>query len=807
MKSRPFLPTQPLQFPHSARSVSQRLIPLWMACVAALSVGSPFVLADDVARRRADTAFFEAKIRPLLVKRCYECHSEQAQTAEGGLLLDRSSGWLEGGDSGKAILPGEPDQSLLIQAVRGKGDRAMPPDDPLSSEEVELLVRWVRRGAIGPREDLGDTEFSKLGDQQYLAAEAADHWAFQPIVPALPPEVDDPRWNRHPVDRFVYRAMTERGLEPSLPAAGRVLLRRLSFDLTGLPPEDAHVQSVSSDGQPLEAERIDEFVDSLLHSDHFGEHFARMWLDVARYADTDSFYRPDTRTPHYFPFAFTYRDYVVSAYNADKPFDQFIKEQLAADLLGLDANAPELAALGFLTTGPHANRNPTEAVDDWIDVTTRGLMGLTTACARCHDHKYEPIPTTDYYALHSVFASVIRINPLDEEKQPVLIGYRQRAEDIADYEQKRAAIDKKIAEAGKSKSKNNNRSVAQKIRETELAELLLFHPGAPIHTMVVRERPRPVQGFVYQRGDPTMRGGAVPRRFLSVLDPQATPFAEANSGRLELAERIASADNPLTARVYVNRVWAKLLGAPIVATPSDFGLQGSVPSHPHLLDWITADFIAHGWSTKHLVRTIVTSQTYQQSSAHREKMAAIDSQNVLLWRAHRKKLSIEAIHDSMLAVTGELQREVGGRAKPLWPQGPSDDQYSRRRAIYGYINRFNLDPTLRAFDFPSPMQTAGHREESIVASQALFTMNSKFVIDRANALVNTTAFRACSDDTSRIAHLFQTLFQRPPAAPEVERIRRFVAQQEKFSGGARVIPPWAVLAQALLMSNEFQYVD
>ncbi len=350
-------------------------------------------------------------------------------------------------------------------------------------------------------------------------------------------------------------------------------------------------------------------VEQLLDDPAYGQHIARMWLDVARYADTDSAYRPDTRTPHYFPFAFTYRDYVVDAFNDDKPFDQFILEQFAADLIGFKSGDPEIAALGFFGVGPHANRAQAEALDDWIDVTTRGLMGLTVACARCHDHKYEPIPTADYYSLRGVFASVKRLSALDEKRQPLVGGYEPSAADLADYQAQRAAIEQKIAGAGNKKANNNNRSIAEKIRETELAELLAFHPGGPAHALAVTENAKPATAFIFVRGDANSRGEQVPRRFVKILDPEQPEFPADSSGRLDLAKKITDSSNPLTARVFVNRVWGHLIGSHLVDTPSDFGLQGSQPTHPELLDWLAADFVDHGWSVKHLVRPIVLSET------------------------------------------------------------------------------------------------------------------------------------------------------------------------------------------------------
>jgi hypothetical protein len=528
-----------------------------------------------------------------------------------------------------------------------------------------------------------------------------------------------------------------------------------------------------------------------------------MWLDVARYADTDSAYRPDTKTPHYFPFAFTYRDYVVDSFNADKPYDRFVREQLAADLLGLGESAPELAALGFLAVGPHANRAQAESLDDWIDLTTRGLLGMTAACARCHDHKFEPIPTADYYSLRGVFAALDRVGPLSEDRLPEVANGQATAADIEDYKQRRAEIEAKMEAAAGKKAGNNNRSIAQKIRETELAELLLRHPGAPARAMIVSEKKRVPASFIHLRGDASARGEDVPRRFLKVLDPEQTPFGDHGSGRLELAARITDDGNPLTTRVFVNRVWGHLVGTHLVATPSDFGLQGSAPTHPELLDWLAHNFVAHDWSVKHLVRTILSSETYQQSALDRDAMSQVDPENRLLWRANRGRLSIESLRDSMLAVSGALDGQLRGRVGELW-----GEDYTRRRAIYGFVNRFNLDPTLRAFDFPAPMQTQPGRGESIIAPQALFTMNSPFVIDQAAAIVETPEFAACQSHSERIEHLFAAVLQREPVASEIVRVEKFIELKERFKTSPRFIDsPWPLVAQSLLMSNEFQYVD
>lgn len=751
--------------------------------------------------------FFERNIRPILVNHCYECHSEAAQSREGGLLLDREIGWLQGGHTGKAVVPGDAAGSLLITAVSYSDDKLqMPPEKQLDENQIQLLTAWVAAGGTGGHTDPGTTEFSRLGDQDYLFEQAKKHWAFRPLAEVSPPASTHETWNDSAIDRFVIQRLSDAGLHPAEPAANRTLVRRLHFDLTGLPSTMNDVLRFEADAARNRREAIEELVEKLITSEQFGAHMATLWLDVARYADTDSSYRPDTRTPHYFPFAFTYRDYVVDAFNADKPYDQFVKEQLAADLMGFAPSAPETAALGFLATGPHANRNATESIDDWIDVTTRGLMGLTVACARCHDHKYEPVPTSDYYALHGVFASIRRINELDEAKLPQLAHYQTDGDDLAAYTAQRSAIEQEIRDAAGKKARGNNRSISQKIRETKLAELLLFHPGAPVHTMVVEETGNPVDSSIAIRGDVSNRGDRISRRFLQVLDPDMAPFSVDNSGRLALAERIVSPDNPLTARVFVNRIWGLLMGTHIVATPSDFGLQAAEPTHPELLDNLAMDFIRNGWSVKHLVRRIVLSQTYQQRSDVPREHAARDPGNRLLSRANRKRLTIEAIRDSMLFVSQQLDHRPGGRAAALWGK-----DYSVRRSVYGFVNRFNLDPTLRAHDFPARMQTTGGRGESIVAPQALFTMNSAFAVDQAVAVTELSEFMAAADDDHRIDAIFSAVLQRRPDAAEKMRITRFLEQQRRFFETPRknstVTSPWPLVAQSLMMSNEFQYVD
>ncbi len=748
-------------------------------------LSSPIVSAKSDAEAKG-TAFFESKIRPVLVEHCYQCHSEAEGERKGGLLLDRQSGWLNGGDTGQSVVPGDVEGSPLIEAVRyADKDFQMPPKYQLDAEVVQLLERWVRMGAPGPAQDLGDTQFSKLGDQPAIFEQAKTHWAFQPVRAVEPPAADDPAWNEHPIDRFVFAKLKEHQLTPSEPAAPRVLRRRLAYDLTGLPPTASDTAEISAQ------------IEALLASPHFGEHFARLWLDVARYADTANVNVPTVKTPSYYPYAFTYRDYVIGAFNEDKPYDRFIEEQLAADLMDLDPRAPERAALGFIAVTPFLT-NPNDFSDDAIDTTMRGFLGLTVACARCHDHKFEPIPTADYYSLHGVFTSIEKPEPHEIAEFPLIDGYESSAAERADFTARERAIAEKVDAARKSKRLVGARQkLSEVIEKNELAELLTFHDGAPARAIVVKEKARPVTSKIFLRGEPDTRGDAVPRRFLKLLDAEQTPFPAENSGRLALAGKIASQDNPLTARVFVNRVWGALLGSYLVDTPSDFGLQGTPPTHPGLLDWLAADFMAHGWSMKHLVRTIVTSRTYQQSSRVREDMAAADPTNTWLSRANAKRLSIEQLRDSVLAVSGQLDRRLKGHPKPLW--GPD---YTRRRSIYGLINRLNVDATLRAFDFPSPTATADRRAESSVPQQSLFALNSPFMIEQAAALVANLQLSDTAPAAERTDAIFQRIHQREATEAEHKRLGRFLGLME-----SRKTDPWPLLSQSLLISNEFLYVD
>jgi len=904
--------------------------------------------------------FFENRVRPILVAHCQECHGIEKQ--ESGLALISRESSLTGGTGGAAVVPGKPDESLLIDAVRYDG-LEMPPTGRLSDDEIAVLERWVRDGAAWTPGGGGPL----LGDQTAIFAAAASHWAFQPVRKPPVPKVRQLQRVRTPVDAFILERLEQAGL-PSAPSAGpRTLIRRLSFDLLGLPPSPEEVEAfvaayeavphadvpreqLTPEQRRAQREHHDvvwnALIERMLASPHYGERWGRHWLDVARYADTRDFIAAgvDRR----YPFAWTYRDWVVKAFNDDMPFDRFVRLQIAADFHTTAVDDPARAALGLLMVGPRFINKVDEQIADRIDVVGRGFLGLTVSCARCHDHKYDPIPTADYYGLYGVFASceeptelpliagatpaadlVAEYEKVRAEKIADLTAYGERLRDAAEIDFRsrpaeylagyhelnitktqsmRGLIDKrKLKETAMTPLADNLDSAVRGKRwrkdavlgplvrllaapdsrfaeevtaltgsatadpvhplvrerlaatppadkdaalalygglfaeverrwqeekqrdpgaarladaawdelrcllydepespfrfapdrcvqanrllgagrkqladlENAIREVDATHLGAPPRSFVMADKQKPVDPVVFLRGEPQRRGPAVTRHFLTVLGGGAA-FTE-GSGRRELADAIAAADNPLTARVFVNRVWAHHFGRGLVDTPSDFGLRTPPPSHPELLDWLAATFMEDGWSVKTLHRRLVLSATYRQQSiepraattgvpdATAATMATVDPDNRLLAHANRRRLDFESMRDAMLAVSGDLDLAIGGRAVSL-----STTPFTGRRTLYGFIDRLNLDPIFPTFDFASPDVSAAERPTTMVPQQALFAMNHPFVIERARAICRNDSFRSAADDDRRVAALYRTIFSRPPTPREVQLTTAFV---------------------------------
>ncbi|QDU37290.1 Planctomycete cytochrome C [Maioricimonas rarisocia] len=705
-----------------------------------LFFGSPLAARGGT---QVDADWFEKHIRPVLVKHCYECHSTGADTPQGGLLLDTRNAMREGGDSGPAVIPGDVDGSLLLEALRYESYE-MPPSGRLPDEVIAKFETWIAKGAVDPRDGpTGTTSSAKPAAIDWEAA--ADFWAFQPPQRHEPPATPADAISSNPIDAFVQTRLAEEGLSPNPPADRRVIIRRLTYDLTGLPPTPEEVDAFVSVDSP---QAYDQLVERLLASPHFGERWAAMWLDVARYAEDQAHIVGNNKSLFY-PNAWMYRDWLIQAFNNDLPYDEFVRLQLAADLIHPEDTSSHVA-LGYLGLGPKYYRRgaPEVMADEWedrVDVVGRGLLGLTVACARCHDHKYDPIPTSDYYALAGVFASTEMFNrPLTDE-----------------------------AEANKDGQAKE--------------------PDQAIH--IVREG-KPEDIAVMIRGDVNRRGDVVPRHFLSVLeDGSPRPFGE-GSGRRQLAESIASADNPLTARVIVNRIWAQYFGRGLVGTPSNFGLLGEAPTHPQLLDDLAARFMEQGWSLKWLHREIVTSATYRQSSAQREEAMAADPANRLLWRMPRRRMSVEQWRDSILTASGRLADSVGGPSIV-----PSDPQ-EQRRTVYSGRSRFQLNAMLAMFDFPDPNAHSGRRVETTTPLQKLFVINSPFMVQQATWLVERANADVGEEPAARIDRLYRLLYGRAPTDDEL-------TLAVDFTSAASTDGPdrWQQLAQVLLASNELLFID
>ena len=912
----------------------------------------------------ADLEFFEKKIRPVLADACYSCHSAQAQKIKGGLKLDTRDALLKGGDSGPGLVAGKPDQSLLIKAIRyTDSELKMPPKDKkLSAEQIADFEAWVKMGAPDPRTNTAvASQFAMDWNK------AREHWAFQPIQSPPVPKVKNEKRVRTPVDSFILAKLEASKLALSPPADKRALIRRASFDLIGLPPTPEEVEAFEQDKAP---DAFAQVVERLLASPHYGERWGRYWLDVARYSDTKG-YVGGNEEPRY-PFAYTYRDWVVRALNEDLPYDQFIIQQIAADQLAPNTNDNRsLAAMGFLTVGRRFLGNDNDVIDDRIDVVCRGLMGLTAGCARCHDHKYDPIPTKDYYSLHGVFKSstepattnapllVPRApNPeftnylaeVERRREIANIYYRSNElivlrslrTNVANYlmtlhETRDLTNATKLDEFVRGRKLNNaiykgwktnlahwatnghalftpwiefaklgtndfptkagdlaaqftapastnklNPLVVEMFREvrpTNLAvvarlygalftrvesdwDLLvaqaqapfvraqgqdwpamptaltstdaedirqfcftsnspvypreflnnfLFvddvknraetlrrevvavdatHAGAPPRAMSMQDKPKPSTARVFIRGNPGTPGAETPRQSLEIIaGEKRTPFPTNASGRLQLAQSVVARDNPLTARVFVNRVWLHYFGAGLVRTASDFGMRAEPPSHPELLDYLAARFMDDGWSLKKLHRLIVLSSAYQQESGvlggdgkagrgflslfngkpSSARAVQIDPENKLLWRQNRRRLDFEAMRDSLLAVSAGLDESIGGRSTDI-----IKDASSGRRTIYGYIDRQELPDVFRTFDFANPDTSVGQRFQTTVAPQALFLMNSAFVTGRAKSL--STNLAASATDGTRVTNLYRAVYQRPPTARETKLALQFITE-------------------------------
>ena len=758
----------------------------------------------------AEEEFFERRIRPILVERCYECHSTGAKKIKGELLLDSKAGWMAGGESGVSVVPGDPDASLLIRAVRyNDPDLEMPPKGRISDEEIRLLVEWVKRGAPDPR-----TEATPLAHREEIDIEAGRRfWAFRPIDRPVPPTLQDTAWPYNEIDRFIRARQEAVGVVPVRDAEDAELLRRLYFDLIGLPPTPAELNSFSTDMRP---DRHARKVDELLASPRFGEKWGRHWLDLARYAESTGGGRSAI-----LPDAWRYRNYVIEAFNADKPYDRFVREQVAGDLLPAADDAQrssQLIATAFLALGPkNLDLQDKEllrmnTVDEQIDTVGRTVLGLTLGCARCHDHKFDPVPMKDYYALAGIFRgtrTLVRDNVSTLVHTPLPVP-PERRQALREHEAalKSAQDLLKAAKAAADSDAENVRRLEARVKELQAAA-----PAPLPQAISVTDEAETGDYHICLRGNVHQPGETVSRGVLQVAAPAGDAtlgIAPKESGRRELADWLASPENPLTARVYVNRLWHHVFGEGIVGSVDNVGLQGDRPSHPELLDYLAGRFIESGWSTKSLLRELFNSRTYRLASVPHPANRRIDSENRLRWRMPRRRLTAEELRDTMLLLSGELRLEQPDSLLPTAAQGDKALSKSRfdtgevleppYRSVYVPVFREEgLNELFEVFDFANPSFTVGARTTSTLPTQALFLMNSPFV-ERQAALTAGRLLREHPDRAALLRSLHLAAVARPPTEAEEEVLA------EIWAAGPSPDEAMARIVGAVFASVDFRYL-
>jgi len=770
--------------------------------------------------------FFEKRVRPVLVEHCYSCHSSSAKKIKGKLRLDSRQASLLGGVSGPAIVPGHPAESLLIKAVRYDKDLRMPPKGKLTATQIADLETWIKMGAPDPRD-------AKLATEQPKAyidiAEGKKFWAFQSVKSPSPPRVKDTVWPIHDVDRFILAKLEAKGLKPVRLADRRSLLRRATYDLTGLPPTPEEIAAFLKDETP---EAFAKVVDRLLASPAYGERWGRHWLDVVRYADTAG-----DNSDYPIPQMYRYRNWVIAAFNLDMPYDQFIHAQIAGDLMPARSDrerADHIIATGYLANsrrhGSYEDaRYPWHlTIEDTIDNLGKTFLGLTIGCARCHDHKFDPLGAEDYYALYGFFSSTrypwpgIELDRAQHDLIP-LGGSGDLEKAMISRQAKLAEFDKAIKKLEADKSPKEKIQAAKKDREKFAKQPLPFELAYAVVDGKNEPKKRIGQvgdARVQLKGEPEYPGKLVPRRFPLVLGGQTLAKDAKGSGRLQLANWLTDAANPLTARVMVNRIWQYHFGQGIVATPNNFGKQGRLPTHPELLDHLAAQFVANGWSIKNMHRLIMLSRVYQLSCDDDDANLKSDANSEFLWRFPRRRLDAESIRDTLLMVSGNLDPKPGGphpfpnpSAWDFTQHKPFKAVYAtNRRSVYLMTQRIQRHPFLALFDGPDTNSSTDSRTTSTTPLQALFLMNDPFVHEQARKFA-ARLLAEQPDESKRIDRAFQLTFGRPPTDSEAKQTRDYLTQvvdKIRTSGLAadqHRLRAWESLARVLFMSNEFVYVN
>ncbi len=796
-----------------------------------LAVFATSLLAAQTSPESAK--YFETNIRPLLASQCFSCHSSKSKMTFGGLKMDQRASFFQGGQSGPLVVPGKPEQSRLLEVVNYAGALKMPPSGKLKPEQIATLTEWVKMGAPWPEESNAALE-AEQKSKAALDAQRRQYWAWQPV---RKPAADAT------IDRFILAKLAEKQI-PHAPAADkRTLIRRAYFDLAGLPPTASEVQAFLADSSP---DAFAKVVDRLLASPHFGERWGRHWLDLTYFADNLEIGRKIPAKE-----AWRYRDYVIDAFQQDKPYPQFIKEQIAGDLLPADTDPQrreQVIATGFLALGPwplvaaDKEQLRMDVVDLQLDLVGKAFLGLTMGCARCHDHKFDPIPAKDYYAMAGILGSTLTLDgridgifsdvhrtPLPETPAEM----RTRAQETEKYLATYTDLKKKLKALTDEKEQLKKAEKPVADLDKQIGELnkslgqLEFNRPEPPMALSVRDVDTPADHKINIRGNSHLLGELVPRSFVQVAMWSGPPqLGYRASGRLEMADWIANEKNPLTARVMVNRLWQHLFGAGLVRSVDNFGLRGELPSHPELLDYLATRFMDQGWSVKKIIREIMLSETYRQSSAHVGKAAEADPENRLVWRMNRRRLEGETIRDSVLALTGSLDERRGGPSLPLEVPGNLNvgkpvefrddaklpDELLKRRTVYLPVLRKSQHKSLdilNLFDFPDVNQVNGARSVTTVPTQALYLINSPFLQEQAKQLSILAAEHATSGP-ARVQWLIERVLGRVAVPADQSRASEFLtsfAAELKASGEANPeATAWARYCHSLLVSNEFLYL-
>jgi hypothetical protein len=792
-------------------------LPLFVAVL----IGSAVPLS--AAPSENDLTFFETNIRPLLADQCLECHSVRSGKRKGGLLLDSRSGIAQGGDSGPALIPGKPDESRIVIAARGHdADLRMPPKKPLAPEQAELFAEWVRRGAPDPREDT-----SRPRAQSGMSLEEGRaFWSFKPV--ARPILSGSPTTN--PVDELVLAKLRSVGLTPAPRADRRTLIRRATYTLTGLPPSPEEVDAFVADDSPS---AFDQLVDRLLESPAYGERWGRHWLDVVRYADTCG-----NASDYPVPQLRLYRDWVVSAFNADMPYDRFLADQIAGDLRTTGTvtdRTPGIIATGYLALARRFAGKagaPHLTIEDTIDNLSKAMLGVTLSCARCHDHKFDPFTMRDYYALYGFFSStrypypgaegdtkqsdfvpLMETSEIEQLLAPHKITLAEAEKAVKDLEHELKDIPATDSPETKAVSEDLKKRLGD--AKKKLAEKAA---NAPLirDAYAVTDAKEPGDSRIQNRGEPKNLGDTVPRGFPAILGGMTLPANTVGSGRTALAHWIADPANPLTARVMVNRIWQHHFGRAIVATPNDFGKQGTPPVNPELLDFLASEFIQTGWSIKAMHRLILRSETWQRAATPPANADALDPLNTLTASHHRTRLDAESLRDTLLHVSGELQRgpapEHPFPARNTWKwtqHNPFSASYdSKHRSIYLMQARLKKNPFLALFDGPDPSAATANRSLTTTPLQALVALNHPLIHETAIAVARRTA--TTSNPPERIRATYRLLFQRDPDSEEQAVAAEFFAKHRALSsptGAETSEDAWTAFTRSLLCSNEFLFLD